>query len=291
MSNINLNLYRIFCAVASSKSYSEASEKINLSVPNISTQILNLENQLDVKLFNREKDGVKLTDAGKELYDIISKGMLAFEYGEKVLKEKNDLSNGIITIGCPSHITTYYLMDCIEKAKKEYPNLAIKLVSSANAEEMLELLYNHKINFIVNDIIPNNNTDLIVKELKTVNNILVSKKPLKINDVKELEKLNYILNFDYTNSTKRLVETLSKYGVKINDTIECDVTEVRVDAAKRELGIGYVIKEAVKRELERGELYEVEIPIKLPSISINLISIKDQLTKVDKSFIKNYLMQ
>ncbi len=291
MSNINLNLYRIFCAVASSKSYSEASEKINLSVPNISTQILNLENQLDVKLFNREKDGVKLTDAGKELYDIVSKGMLAFEYGEKVLKEKNDLSNGIITIGCPSHITTYYLMDCIEKAKKEYPNLAIKLVSSANAEEMLELLYNHKINFIVNDIIPNNNTDLIVKELKTVNNILVSKKPLKINDVKELEKLNYILNFDYTNSTKRLVETLSKYGVKINDTIECDVTEVRVDAAKRELGIGYVIKEAVKRELERGELYEVEIPIKLPSISINLISIKDQLTKVDKSFIKNYLMQ
>lgn len=291
MSNINLNLYRIFCAVASSKSYSETSEKINLSVPNISTQILNLENQLDVKLFNREKDGVKLTDAGKELYDIVSKGMLAFEYGEKVLKEKNDLSNGIITIGCPSHITTYYLMDCIEKAKKEYPNLAIKLVSSANAEEMLELLYNHKINFIVNDIIPNNNTDLIVKELKTVNNILVSKKPLKINDVKELEKLNYILNFDYTNSTKRLVETLSKYGVKINDTIECDVTEVRVDAAKRELGIGYVIKEAVKRELERGELYEVEIPIKLPSISINLISIKDQLTKVDKSFIKNYLMQ
>ena len=121
--------------------------------------------------------------------------------------------------------------------------------------------------------------------------LLVSKKPLKINDVKELEKLNYILNFDYTNSTKRLVETLSKYGVKINDTIECDVTEVRVDAAKRELGIGYVIKEAVKRELERGELYEVEIPIKLPSISINLISIKDQLTKVDKSFIKNYLMQ
>ena len=39
MSNINLNLYRIFCAVASSKSYSEASEKINQTVPNISKHI------------------------------------------------------------------------------------------------------------------------------------------------------------------------------------------------------------------------------------------------------------
>ena len=65
MTNINLNLYKIFCTVATSKSYSEASEKINLSVPNISTQISNLENQLETKLFNREKDGVKLTEAGK----------------------------------------------------------------------------------------------------------------------------------------------------------------------------------------------------------------------------------
>ena len=45
MSNINLNLYRIFCKVAQSKSYSEAAEKLGLSVPNVSTQISNLEEQ------------------------------------------------------------------------------------------------------------------------------------------------------------------------------------------------------------------------------------------------------
>lgn len=289
MTNINLNLYKIFCTVANSKSYSEASEKINVSVPNISTQILNLENQLDTKLFNREKDGVKLTESGKELYEIVSKSMLAFEYGEKVLKEKNDLSNGTITIGCPSHITTYYLMDCIEKAKKEHPRLIVRLISSANTDKMLELLENHEIDFMIMDIIPNSNIDLSIEELKSVNNIFVSKKPLKINDVKELENLKYILNFDYTNTTKKLMETLNKYDVKIKDTIECDVTEVRVDAAKRELGIGYVMKEAVKRELENGDLYEVELPIELPNISINLIHIKNQLTRVDKSFIKNLL--
>ena len=164
MTNINLNLYKIFCTVATSKSYSEASEKINLSVPNISTQISNLENQLETKLFNREKDGVKLTEAGKELYDIVSKSMLAFDYGEKMLKEKNDLSNGKITIGCPSHITIYYLMDCIEKAKKEYPGLSIKLVSDASADKMLELLQKHEIDFIIMDTIPTDNSaDLVIK--------------------------------------------------------------------------------------------------------------------------------
>lgn len=289
MTNINLNLYKIFCAVATSKSYSEASEKINLSVSNISTQILNLENQLDTKLFDRQNNGIKLTEKGQELYDIVSKGMLAFDYGEKMIKEKNDLSNGKITIGCPSHITAYYLMDCIEKAKKEYPGLNINIISGANTNQMLELLQKHEIDFMVIDILPTNNLDLVVEELKSVNNILVSKKPLKINDVKELERLNYILNFDNTNTTKKLIETLKKHGVTIKDTMECDITEVRVEAVKRDLGIGYVIKEAVKRELEKGELYEVELPIELPSMNINLVYIKDQLTKVDKSFIKKYL--
>lgn len=62
MSNVNLNLYRIFCKVAESKSYSEAAEKLALTVSNVSTQISNLESQLDLKLFNRETKGVTLTE-------------------------------------------------------------------------------------------------------------------------------------------------------------------------------------------------------------------------------------
>ena len=46
MSNINYNLYRIFCAVANSKSYAEAGEKLGFTSANISTQIKNLEKQL-----------------------------------------------------------------------------------------------------------------------------------------------------------------------------------------------------------------------------------------------------
>lgn len=291
MTNVNLNLYKIFCVVATSKSYSEASEKMNQSVSNISTQILNLENQLDTKLFIRENDGIKLTEAGKDMYDIISKSMLAFDFGEKILKEKNTLDKGRITIGCPSHITTYYLMDYVEKAKKDYPGLDVEIVGTADNSAMLELLENHEIDFIVMDVIPENKLDLIIETLTTVNYILVSNKPLKINDVKELENLNYILNFDYTNTTKKLKELLKKYNVNIKATTKSDITEVRVNAVKRGLGIGYVIRESVKQELAENQLYEVELPIDLPTIDISLVYIKDQITRVDKKFIKSYLKQ
>ena len=289
MSNLNLNLYKIFCVVANSKSYAEAAEKLNLSVPNISKQISNLEDQLDVKLFNRERDGAKLTEAGKELYDIVNKTISSFDFAEKLMKEKNDIENGKIAIGCPSHITSYYLMNAIEKAKTNYPNLDVELISTAGSNEMLTLLKEHKIDFIVTDTTYSNEDEIVIESLKTINNIFVSKTPLKIEDVKELENLKFILNFDYTNTSKRLKEILNKYGVEIKANMKCDITELRVEAAKRNMGIAYIMKEAVIEELANKELYEVELPIELPSININLVYLDSQLTKVDKKFIKEYL--
>lgn len=289
MSNINYNLYKIFCVVATSKSYTDASNKLNLTPANISVQINNLENQLDVKLFYREKDGVKLTEEGKQLFEIVNKSISSFDFAEKIIKEKNDLANGTINIGCQSHLTNYYLMDYIKKAKNDYSNLNIGLVCGADSKEMFELLKNHKLDFIITDVTPTEKNEFVIEELKKVNNIFVSKEPLKIENIKELEDLRLILNFDYTITTKNLLKVLDEYKVKIKPNMQCDTTEIRVEAVNNGLGIAYVMKEAVKKQLENGELYEVEVPIKLPELSINLVYIKDMLTQVDKKFIKKYL--
>ena len=256
MSNVNLNLYRIFCKVAQSKSYSEAAEKLGLSVPNVSTQISNLEEQLNLKLFNRENKGVTLTENGKELYEIVNKSISGFDFAEKLAKDKNDISSGCIKIGCPSHFTSYLLMEKIEKVKRDYPDLNIKIICEVDINKMMSLLQNHEIDFAIIDTeIENSNIE--IEELLKINNIFVSKAPLKIADIKEIEKLNCILNLENTKATKRLKELLKEYNVNINADIMCDATEVRVEAVKKNMGIAYVIKEAVKNELNNKELYYI----------------------------------
>lgn len=288
MSNVNLNLYRIFCKVAQSKSYSEAAEKLNLSVANISMQITNLEEQLGLKLFNREIKGVTLTQNGKELYEIVNKCISGFDFAEKLAKDKNTMDSGNIKIGCASHLTTYFLMEKIEQVKKDYPNINITIVCEVNTNKMMELLKNHDVDFIITDVnVENNNIE--TEELTVINNIFVSKTPMIISNIKEIEDLNCILNLENTRTTKKLKELLKKYDVNIKAAVISDATEVRVDAVKRNMGIAYVIKESVKNELNRKELYEVELPIELPKLKLNLISLKGELTKVDKKFIKEYL--
>lgn len=289
MSNINLNLYRIFCKVAQSKSYSEASDKLGgLSVANISTQITNLEEQLNLKLFNRERKGVTLTEDGKELYDIVNKLISGFDFAEKIAQDKNNMESANIRIGCPSHLTSYYLMEKLEQVKKDFPEIKLTVICEVDINKMIELLQNHEIDFAITDVFIEKD-NIKSEQLTTINNIFVSKAPLTISNLTELEDLNCILNLENTRTTKNLRETLKKYNVNIKADMKCDATEIRVQAVKRNMGIAYVIKQAVKRELDSKELYEVELPIELPSINLNLIYLKDELTKVDKKFIKEYL--
>lgn len=288
MSNVNLNLYRIFCKVAQSKSYSEAAEKLNLSVANISMQITNLENQLSLKLFNRESKGITLTEDGKELYDIVNKSISSFDFVEKLAKDKNEISSGSIKIACPSHFTSYFLMDKIEQVKKDFPELNITIICEVDINKMIELLQNHEVDFAITDAnIEKGNIE--IEELLAIDNIFVSKAPLTITDIKEIENLNCILNLENTRTTRKLKETLQKFDVNIKADIISDATEVRVEAVKKNMGIAYVIKESVKKELKNKELYEVELPIELPKVNINLMYLKGELTKVDKKFIKEYL--
>ena len=53
------------------------------------------------------------------------------------------------------------------------------------------------------------------------------------------------------------------------------------------------MKEATKKTLDNKEVYEVKLPdfIKLPKVSLDLVYLKGHLTKVDREFIKRYLVE
>jgi len=287
--NINLRLLKIFILTANSKSYLEASKKLGKSHSYVSNQMSILEKQLETKLFSKTNKGITLTNDGKELYEHISKGINNIECGINTFNKKNELANGTIRIGCPSHITLYYLTDCIKKAKKDFPHLNIELVGNGSASELLKQLKSNKVDFLILDNVQLDDNSLIIKNWKSIDNIFVSKRPLKINIIKELEDLEYILNFEYSNTHKKLIDVFKKCGLEMKHTLKSDITEVRVDLAKKGVGIAYVMRKSVEKELENHELYEVKLPINLPNINISLIYTKDTYKKIDKNFINKYL--
>ena len=66
---MELRQLEYFREIASTGSINEAARHLNMSQPPLSYQIRQLENELNVKLFDRTSKGVTLTEAGKLLYD------------------------------------------------------------------------------------------------------------------------------------------------------------------------------------------------------------------------------
>lgn len=288
MSNINLNLFRYFIAAAESKSFAEAGEKIGYNESTVSTSISTLEKQLGVQLFTRKP--LKITEVGQQIYEAVKSGFADFDFAMVIAESKNNLEYGKISIGCPSHITNFYLMDKISNAIKDYPNMQIDLDTESDSKHLISLLKNNKIDFAILDVIPEEYIkELEIKEIENIDNIFVSKELIEVNDIKKLENYKYILTYDNKISTIKLLETLKKYNLTLTPILRCPTTEQRINAAKHGIGIAYVMKEAVKKELENKELYEVKIPIELPKSSLKIVYLKNHLTKVDKEFIKNYL--
>ena len=52
---INLELYKIFVIVAEERNITKASERLNISQPAVTKHIKNLEKQLNIILFERNK--------------------------------------------------------------------------------------------------------------------------------------------------------------------------------------------------------------------------------------------
>ena len=94
-----LDLYKVFCQVGKSKSFSKASKELYMTQPAVSQAIMQLEGELDIRLFNRTSKGVTLTNEGSLLYEYVNSAINLINVGEKKILEFKDLTIVELKIG------------------------------------------------------------------------------------------------------------------------------------------------------------------------------------------------
>ena len=289
--NVNLNLYKIFYYVATLKSFNAAAEKLYISQPAISKQIKKLESILDVKLFNRLSKSIELTKEGEILFEQVEKIFFYLEVSNKNLLLAKDLMMGEIVIGCPSHITSFYLLDYIKRFKKDYPQIVIK-VDSSSTTELVDKLKHHKIDFIIDSLpIDINNLEFSMEPLKTIDTtfIISNEANIKNFDLSEMEKYYFILPPEKSSMRKSLNKVLQKQHIRLNASLYVETTDLIINAVKDNLGIGYVIKDAVTEEIRSNKIVELKLNFELPKLELNLVYPNDYLSYPSKTFLEKYI--
>lgn len=131
---MDLKQFAYFRAVADCGSLAKAAERLRISQPAISTQIGQLETELDAKLFTRHARGVHLTAAGSVFLDHARDVLARVEQARAaVMETKNDVS-GSVTIAMITTIANVIAAPLLEKAKELYPKLNVKIFEALSGE-------------------------------------------------------------------------------------------------------------------------------------------------------------
>ncbi len=115
---------RLFTEVARHSSFSDAAEELAMTKGAISYQIKTLEDALDLRLFQRQPRGVKLTTAGRALHDLARSGFQGIEAGLAELTQTQDQS---LTVGLSSYFASRWLSPRLMTFMQQHPKIQLRL--------------------------------------------------------------------------------------------------------------------------------------------------------------------
>ncbi len=136
---MELRVLKCFLTVANEENITRAADILHISQPALSRQIMQLEDELKVKLFKRSNHSIILTEEGlllkrraQELIDLASKIEKDFQVDEEL--------SGEIAIGCGEYHASIFLSELINNFRKANPLVNFFLYSgnSDNIKERIE---------------------------------------------------------------------------------------------------------------------------------------------------------
>ncbi len=287
--SVRLDLYKIFCEVAKCESFSKAAKVLFMTQPAVSQAIMQLEEELGMRLFTRTPKGVILTNEGQILFEYANSAMNLISVGEKKVQESKNLMVGELKIGVGDTISRYFLLPYLEKFHNGYPNIKLKVVNRTTLE-LCTLLKSGEVDIAICNL-PIRDSSLEVKELMEIHDVFVYGEKYKKNlskylTLEEIAKFPLILLEPKSNSRQYVEKYILSKGIRIKPEIELGSHELLLEFAKINLGISCVIREFSQEYLQAGVLYEVQTTEEIPKRSIGVCYLKSvSLSPASEKFV------
>lgn len=242
-----------FIELCNALNMSRASERLGISQPSLSLAIKRLEESLGASLFVRHKQGVTLTQAGKQLF-LHARQLL--QYWEKTRAEalaSQSEVQGYFTLGCSSTVAHYLVSDCLSDLLDQHPKLELRLqhdLSRKITEGVINLSID--IGVVVN---PFKHPDLIIRPLfEDEVCFWVGKGQRSIQDYRSKQAI--ILCDPELTQSQSLLKKMKQAGINAERLLTSNSLEVVASLTAKGCGIG-IIPTRVANAMYPGQLTKI----------------------------------
>lgn len=275
VTSINFESYKVFYYVAFYQNITLAAKSLFLTQPTVSHYILNLEKDLNCKLFIRSKKGMHLSAEGELLYEHISKAFAEISSGEKQLNEYLNMEKGLIRIGASETTLRNYLIPMLGKFKEKYPDIHLSIINSTWSQVNNSILDGTMDFAIMTTPFPDN--DLHSQRLSNFGMACIAGPAfahLAEHPLSYQELVDYPLICMESGTSGRLyLETLfARHGIHLKPDIELSSADLIVPMTEQNIGIGFVPQSFADQAMPKHQILELTLEEPLPMRSICVLS-------------------
>jgi len=265
---MDINQARTFLTIVELRNFNKAAEKLFVTQSTISARVKTLEQQLDCRLFVRNKSGVTLTDAARRFEKHAQSIVQLWDHAKKeiALGEKIDQS---ITIGARFGLWEPLLLNWLPELKDQFPRAMIH-ARIGTAETLIQQMHNGTMDMCL-VYSPYSNPGLKVLKLFDEKFVMVSK------NVREMDKLSddYIY-VDWGNEFGRKHKL--HFPDFTNSKLSANLGALAQALIIKTAGTGYLPYRTAKDPLANDDLVLVQ---NAPTITLPVFMVYSELIEED----------
>ncbi len=267
MSQHILTLHRlhIFTTVVQQGSFNRAAQELLMSQSAVSQQIQQLENGLQVVLFDRSPHGVKLTSAGERLHQHAQHILAAVDEAAQTMQDESTQQRQKLMISASSGIAVYVLPPLMKHFQEQHPNVSLSLQTNPTTDVLSGVAEGrYDLGLVAGGCDDLNDPRIVATMVRhfayqvvvhpdhpwatwdTVTAVAFSKEPF--------------LSRQQNSRTQIWQEQqLAKHNITLNTTTALDSPGTIKYALLSNMGVSILPEYTIAREVERGELCTLSI--------------------------------
>lgn len=141
---MNIQQLRYIVAIDRFRNFARAADACNISQPTLSAMLVKLEDELDVRIFDRTNKVVKPTSVGERIIRQAQKALMETNRINELITESKGSVGGQLTLSIGPTIAPYLLPKFIKHYRQSYPSVELT-VKEMKADHMLEAILNGEI--------------------------------------------------------------------------------------------------------------------------------------------------
>lgn len=266
-----LKAMKVFVKIAELGSLTEAAYADGKSLPSVVRMLAALENDLQVRLFNRTTRKIALTEEGHIYLEHCRKILSDIEDAERLISNDRSEPSGLVTLTAPVRFGEMYVSPIINQFLKQHPRMQVKLLLLDRIVNILD----EGIDFSIR-IAPLNDSSVYAKAVGNMRQVVCASpelvkthgRPQHPEALTQLPCLQFIGIFA---GTWTFYDKKQPVSVRINGPLICNQVQTSVDACVAGIGFGKFLSYQVLPLVHQGKLDIVLSEFEPETIAINLV--------------------